>query len=389
MRMGYARGVVRAVIAAALLVACTGPTGTTPELLGVEPSRAENTQVTAIRILGSDLRLPLSSDLDRGETRVAAVGASIGGMPLADVLWRSDEEIEATVPEGLAPGVYDLTLRLGPRGADLIDAFTVIAPFPAEPFGAPVLIGPLSSTSVDDDPSLTADRLELFFNSNRGGNSDLWVSTRASAADPWSPPALVDGVNTVSDETTPAISADGLTLYFGSNRPGGSGSYDIWMTTRPARTSSWSTPVPVAELNTTASDNSPSPSTSQLTIVFNSDRATAGDTDVYIATRASTSEPWGNIASIAQINTTGNEADATIASQDRAIVFHSDRPGTGSNDLYIATRSQASVPFGAPVELAELNTAAGETDPWISDDLRYIVFASDRSGVWELYEASR
>jgi hypothetical protein len=39
-----------------------------------------------------------------------------------------------------------------------------------------------------DDPTLTGDMLELVFESFEGGGEDLWVSTRPSTGDGWSPP---------------------------------------------------------------------------------------------------------------------------------------------------------------------------------------------------------
>jgi OOP family OmpA-OmpF porin len=46
------------------------------------------------------------------------------------------------------------------------------------------------------------------------------------------------------DEMTPFLAADGVTLYFSSNRPGGLGDNDIWMTKRLDKTwQKWSDPV--------------------------------------------------------------------------------------------------------------------------------------------------
>lgn len=54
------------------------------------------------------------------------------------------------------------------------------------------------------------------------------------------------------DEMTPYIAADGVTMYFSSNRPGGIGDNDIWMTKRLDKTwQKWSEPVNLgAPINT-------------------------------------------------------------------------------------------------------------------------------------------
>jgi hypothetical protein len=105
-------------------------------------------------------------------------------------------------------------------------------------FGTPELVSELSSPSMDQGVSVRRDGLELFMNSDRPGTVgafDLWVSTRADTADPWSTPVNLGAVvNTAAIDGGPEISCDGTTLYFHSNRPGGIGaSFDLWLTTRP------------------------------------------------------------------------------------------------------------------------------------------------------------
>ncbi|MHC4586499.1 MAG: hypothetical protein ACYS3N_18360, partial [Planctomycetota bacterium] len=81
-------------------------------------------------------------------------------------------------------------------------------------------------------PHISADGLLLFFGSNRPGGYgswDLYVAKRTTTKDPWSSPMNLGSiVNSTAGEDGPEISADGSTLYFHSNRPGGYGSWDIW-----------------------------------------------------------------------------------------------------------------------------------------------------------------
>jgi len=102
-------------------------------------------------------------------------------------------------------------------------------------FGPASLIPELSSASVDGQPNLRRDGLEIFFFSNRSGNNDIYSASRATTADPWSTPVnLGAAVNSAASETRPSLSWDGATLYFGSNRAGGEGDADHYVTTRPA-----------------------------------------------------------------------------------------------------------------------------------------------------------
>lgn len=81
--------------------------------------------------------------------------------------------------------------------------------------------------------SISHDGLLLFFGSDRPGGSgghDLWVTRRATTNDPWGTPVnLGPTINSsaVYDQT-PNISADCSTLFFSSNRPGGVGGSDLW-----------------------------------------------------------------------------------------------------------------------------------------------------------------
>jgi hypothetical protein len=65
------------------------------------------------------------------------------------------------------------------------------------------------------------------------GSGDIWVSTRPNVHEPWSPPENVGSpVNAASNDRRPNLSRSGRTLLFDSNRPSGQGLEDIWMATR-------------------------------------------------------------------------------------------------------------------------------------------------------------
>src|SRR3989442_1554270 len=105
------------------------------------------------------------------------------------------------------------------------------------PWSTPINLGPVVNSSADDNrPAIRRDGLEIFLSSGRpggAGNEDLWVSTRASTLDPWSTPVNLGAVvNTTAFDGGPALSFDGTTLYFHSNRPGGFGGNDLYVTTR-------------------------------------------------------------------------------------------------------------------------------------------------------------
>jgi hypothetical protein len=103
-------------------------------------------------------------------------------------------------------------------------------------FGGAVFIPELNSAQSDQRPSVRFDGLELFLSSDRLGSlglSDVWVSTRETVFDAWATPMnLGPTVNSSFADMQPYIAADRQTLFFTSNRPGGCGALDLYMTTR-------------------------------------------------------------------------------------------------------------------------------------------------------------
>jgi hypothetical protein len=104
-------------------------------------------------------------------------------------------------------------------------------------WGPAVFVPELSSPFLDSRTAIRRDGLELFMSSTRPGGvgvADIWVSTRESTADPWSTPVTVGmPVNYPGSITGgPALSCDGTTLYFTSDRPGGFGAFDVYVSRR-------------------------------------------------------------------------------------------------------------------------------------------------------------
>lgn len=105
---------------------------------------------------------------------------------------------------------------------------TVIAQSPQFVFDTPANLGPTVNTSAKDyGPDMSADSLSLFFSSDRpggAGSADIWVTTRETKDGDWGTPVnLGSTLNSPVVECDPDISADGSTLFFQSTRPDVSG----------------------------------------------------------------------------------------------------------------------------------------------------------------------
>jgi len=269
-------------------------------------------------------------------------------------------------------------------------------------FGTPQLITELASTEQTGNPTLTADLLEIYFTVNVPGDSgDVWFSTRSAADLPFAAPGPVAGVNTTSFETSSAISADGLTLWFGSDRPGGVGDIDVWVSTRPRRTDPWSTPLNVVALNSAVDDIPRPPGQHNLVMPLASQLNAGGVYQTYLAARPAVGTPFGTPALIAELAFPDRSTVDGSLTDDGLTLFFSSTPvvqapdgaaptdaAAPTGDLYVAWRRSTNELFAMTQPLGDLNTPADERDPWLSPDGKLLFFTSDRGGVLSIYVAS-
>src|SRR5438552_3317436 len=131
-------------------------------------------------------------------------------------------------------------------------------------------------------------------------NSFLCLALFAPAAaaqrfSDWSAPVNLDllpnhlsiPINSASDDQHPAISKDGLSLYFASSRAGGCGGSDIWVTQRASVDSPWEEPFNLGcTVNSSANDLGPNLTTDAHRLFFHSFRSGGcGRGDIYYADR--------------------------------------------------------------------------------------------------------
>jgi hypothetical protein len=245
--------------------------------------------------------------------------------------------------------------------------------------------------SVDDDPTLPDDELQLFVNRLSGASGDIFFSRRSSTTVIWPSPGPLAELNSSLDEQTPELAADGLTIFFASNRSGGVGGLDIWTAQRTTPTAAFGVPMLAAPassgINSNTDDHSPSISRDGLTLVFASQRA--GDFDIYLTNRNSPTGTFGTPMPMTPINMAAAYDESPFMSANKlTIYFNSNR--AGSHDLYQASRSSVTAAFGPPTPITELNDAqANEADPWVSNDGKRIYFTRAISGVLTLMQSSR
>ena len=177
------------------------------------------------------------------------------------------------------------------------------------------------------------------------GSSDLWVTKRDRIGDDWSQLVnLGPVVNSSAGEAYPTVSPDGLELYFDSGssgypvRPGGCGSADLWVTKRATRNAPWGTPVNLGPtVNSASGDGYPVLQNDGRLLFFFSNRPGGyGSYDVWMTTRATTDAPWKQSANLGPlVNSTSIEIGAYVSADGSTLVFNSTRAGGyGLHDIW-------------------------------------------------------
>jgi serine/threonine protein kinase len=190
------------------------------------------------------------------------------GTPVSVGLWSDPSTFKAV---GVIPGVTTgdglemFISDIRPGGHGSYDIWEMKRPAIGANCSEPVNLDlPVNSENSEYRPTISLDGLELYFSDfpkprpGGWGRADIWVTRRASRNGTWGEPSnLGPTVNSASRDHTPLISPDGLSLFFASDRPGGYGGCDIWVTRRAMASASapWGPPVNLGpSVNTSASE---------------------------------------------------------------------------------------------------------------------------------------
>ncbi len=258
----------------------------------------------------------------------------------------------------------------------------------------PVNLGAtLNSASWDFAPAISKNGLSLFFASDRPGGFggyDIWVSQRATLDDPWGAPVnLGPNINTASIDSTPNFSRDGHWMYFASNRPGGFGGNDIWVSWR-AHTHDdfgWQPPVNLGSgVNSPTSEYTPHYFDNEEVgipeLYFMSNRPGGlGSSDIYVSARV-TDGSFGPAVLVRELSSPQSDGGPSLRHDGREIFVESNRPGgVGGRDLWVSTRESTRDAWSTPVNVTEVNSTGEEARSAMSSDGMTLFFASYRPGV--------
>ncbi|MFH1010617.1 MAG: hypothetical protein V1784_05220 [bacterium] len=219
-------------------------------------------------------------------------------------------------------------------------------------FDAPVFydLGKGASESLDGELSFTPDGSKAYFHSLRAANTgyqqnpptddflDIYVADIADGQ-PGPGRNLGPPVNSIYADGEHAIHPDGMTLYFASERPGGIGNVDMWVSIW--EDSVWSEPIVLPEpINSSAGDLQPAFSSDGDTMYFVSDRNPSVGAAIYRSHRV------GNAWSEPELVLKGIVGEPSITADGKYLYFvHvlTDIAGTFDADIWYAERAEAAM----------------------------------------------
>lgn len=273
------------------------------------------------------------------------------------------------------------------------------------PWSEPVHLGAVvNSPFAELKPALSRDELSLYFGSNRPdglGAFDIWVSQRACLDCPWGPPTnLGPPINGSDNGGQPSLSKDGHLLFFSSNRAGGFGGEDIWMSRRadPKDDFGWGPPVNLGpDVNTLANENGPSyvkaAEGSHANLYF----SRAPELNIYYVPITRHGESRGPAVLVSELSDpAGGPRSPTVRADGRELIFWASatRGGLGLADLWVSTRHSVHDPWSTPQNLGRpVNSEFGELEPGLSHDGRALVFSASQTrggvGLNDLWMSTR
>lgn len=213
---------------------------------------------------------------------------------------------------------------------------------------------PINTLKNEGAQCITADGKTLYFTAcsrdDSYGRCDIYQSDFVN--EKWTNPVnLGPNINTESWESQPAISSDGRQLFFVSNRPGGHGGKDIWVSYKNAN-GVWMEAKNIGDkINTSKDDISPFLHWDNQTLYFASKGFIGmGGFDVFVS-RLNESGDWGEATNIGYpINSPSDDNSLIVAKDGRTAYFASSFFNEDRNDLDLYT-------FDLPQESRSLEVA--------------------------------
>ena len=238
----------------------------------------------------------------------------------------------------------------------------------------------INTTALEYLPSLTVDGNKMIFNRRINSDEDFYESNKVNGI--WQNAKPVAGMlNTNFNEGAQNISQDGEWLIFtGCNYPEGFGSCDLYISYKN-KNGEWTEAQNLGRtINTDAWESAPSLSPDKRDLYFSSNRPGGyGGSDIWISHR-NDKGVWQKPENAgAVINTVGDEGCPFIHADNRTLYLNSTgHPGYGLSDLFVSRRNEKAE-WQTPENLGyPINTTDDEGSLVVSSDGKTAYYASDK-----------
>lgn len=232
--------------------------------------------------------------------------------------------------------------------------------------------GGVNQLALQYFPVLTVDQQTMIFTGRKGlgprNDEDIYVSQKNENGQWGTPQSLSDNINTPANQGTSTISANGRTLIFTAcNDREGYGSCDLYISQKTGN--DWSIPKNLgSKVNGKSWESQPTLSADGNTLYFVSDRKGGqGRRDIYVSYRQD--GEWCKAANLGKsVNTPRDEVSPFIHVNGQTLYFASDGlPGFGKFDLYVAEKEGES--WTKPKNLGyPINTIEDQASLFITAD---------------------
>jgi hypothetical protein len=238
---------------------------------------------------------------------------------------------ELTVYYSVYPGV------VGGGAAPGADIFTAGRAKIGDSFGPGSVLMSIDTDNLEQHATVSTDGLTLFFTVDyRNGafctSHDLCIAkaTRAATTADFGNAAIT--IDQVGSQTTPYVVGNGPEVYYAFEQNLGTGDFDI--------VSSAGGALLFKNVNSAAREDAPAVTPDGLTLYFASARASdAGDVrNIYVATRGATTDPWGPPSLVTELASATDEAPGFISADGCRLYFTRDDGNAGGLDMYSAVK---------------------------------------------------
>lgn len=308
-------------------------------------------------------------------------------------LWACTGDDAVLTPAGgteLADGGLEASLADAKADVVTVDAGVDAAPQcnPLSPFTDIAPLAGVNTPDGEDGARMSPDELSLYFGRIGGGTRfDLFVATRPDRSTAFGNVTPVAGANDpAADDNHPSFG--GESLFFSSSR-GDGGVERVWSSPR-ASDGGFGLPAELATIGAPGSNATfPFVLPNGLHLYYVTARPNDPGLAIWHATRATPAVAFGNASNVAELNMAlGSppylDGYPAVTADDQTIYFTSYRPtadaGSTGFNIFMAKRPDATSGFATPVEVTELNTSAEEWPTWVSADGCRILFISNRQG---------